>query len=66
MNEEIENILSDIEDILNTRWQDKEWTPAEIVELTDGLETLTQDALEVNTRTPDEDDEMEDISGLED
>jgi hypothetical protein len=58
MNEEITHILSQIEDILNSQWMDRKWTAAEILQLTNGLEQLTQDSLEV--KEPDEEDEDED------
>lgn len=55
-NPEIEAILSDIEDILNSRWQDKSWTAGDILQMQNGLEVLTMDALEVAEANENEED----------
>ena len=58
-NPEVESILCAIEDILNREWMDKSWTPADILQLQDGLEILAMDALEVAEKHEiDEEDEL--------
>lgn len=57
MNEDIEQILSDIEDLLNQRWMNKSWTAHEILQMTNGFELLRQDLLDVTEKDEDDDDD---------